>query len=134
MGADINGVAVRDDVAIGGMPYRRSAWLPAVRRRALPAAEACCDTAAWICGLLAAAWISTDHHGPGLTVRALWPAVLSVCLLQAGYGLLARLYLGRYQRGSFEEIVAAERDLSTGRMPQRPFVLVAQQYLADPSR
>src|SRR5712664_3682275 len=105
MGADINGVAVRDDVAIGGMPYRRSAWLPAVRRRALPAAEACCDTAAWICGLLAAAWISTDHHGPGLTVRALWPAVLSVCLLQAGYGLLARLYLGRYQRGSFEEIV-----------------------------
>ncbi len=104
MGADVNGVAVRDDVATGGMPYRRPARLPAVRRRALPAAEACCDTAAWVCGLLAAAWISTDH-GPGFTVLALWPAVLSVCLLQAGYGLLARLYLGRYQRGSFEEII-----------------------------
>ena len=36
--------------------------------------------------------------------------------------------------GSFEEIVAAERDVNRGRMPERPFVLVAQQYLADPSR
>jgi phytoene dehydrogenase-like protein len=36
--------------------------------------------------------------------------------------------------GSFEEIVAAERDINRGRMPERPFVLVGQQYLADPSR
>lgn len=36
--------------------------------------------------------------------------------------------------GSFEEIVAAEREVSRGRMPARPFVLVCQQYLADPSR
>jgi len=36
--------------------------------------------------------------------------------------------------GSFEEIVAAERDVNRGRMPERPFVLVGQQYLADPSR
>jgi phytoene dehydrogenase-like protein len=36
--------------------------------------------------------------------------------------------------GSFAEIVAAERDVSRGRMPERPFVLVAQQYLADPGR
>jgi phytoene dehydrogenase-like protein len=36
--------------------------------------------------------------------------------------------------GSFEEIVAAERDINRGRMPQRPFVLVSQQYLADPER
>jgi phytoene dehydrogenase-like protein len=36
--------------------------------------------------------------------------------------------------GSFAEIVAAERDVSRGRMPERPFVLVGQQYLADPSR
>lgn len=36
--------------------------------------------------------------------------------------------------GSFGEIVAAERDINRGRMPERPFVLVAQQYLADPSR
>jgi phytoene dehydrogenase-like protein len=36
--------------------------------------------------------------------------------------------------GSFEEIVAAEREVAAGRMPERPFVLVCQQSLADPSR
>jgi phytoene dehydrogenase-like protein len=36
--------------------------------------------------------------------------------------------------GSFEELVAAERDVNRGRMPERPFVLVGQQYLADPTR
>jgi len=36
--------------------------------------------------------------------------------------------------GSFAELAAAERDINRGRMPQRPFVLVAQQYLADPER
>ncbi|MEV0685184.1 NAD(P)/FAD-dependent oxidoreductase [Nocardia sp. NPDC050378] len=36
--------------------------------------------------------------------------------------------------GPFHEIAAAERDIHVGRMPQRPFVLVGQQYLADPGR
>jgi phytoene dehydrogenase-like protein len=36
--------------------------------------------------------------------------------------------------GSFEEIVVSEREINRGRMPERPFVLVCQQYLADPSR
>ncbi len=36
--------------------------------------------------------------------------------------------------GSFEEIVFAEREINRGRMPERPFVLVGQQYLADPTR
>jgi phytoene dehydrogenase-like protein len=36
--------------------------------------------------------------------------------------------------GSFEEVAAAERDVNRGRMPERPFVLVGQQYLADPGR
>ncbi len=36
--------------------------------------------------------------------------------------------------GTFEEVAAAEADLHRGRMPARPFVLVAQQYLADPER
>jgi phytoene dehydrogenase-like protein len=36
--------------------------------------------------------------------------------------------------GSFEEIVAAEREVNRGRMPERPYVLVGQQYLADPQR
>ena len=36
--------------------------------------------------------------------------------------------------GSFEEVVLAEREINRGRMPERPFVLVGQQYLADPAR
>ncbi len=36
--------------------------------------------------------------------------------------------------GSFEEIEWAERAVDQGRMPDRPFVLVGQQYLADPGR
>jgi phytoene dehydrogenase-like protein len=36
--------------------------------------------------------------------------------------------------GSFEEIALAEREIDRGRMPERPFVLLCQQYLADPSR
>src|SRR6202011_4102664 len=36
--------------------------------------------------------------------------------------------------GTFQEIAATERDIANGRMPDRPFVLVGQQYLADPTR
>jgi phytoene dehydrogenase-like protein len=36
--------------------------------------------------------------------------------------------------GSFAELAATERDIHAGRMPARPFVLVGQQYLADPQR
>ncbi|HBU76372.1 MAG: FAD-dependent oxidoreductase [Acidimicrobiaceae bacterium] len=36
--------------------------------------------------------------------------------------------------GSFDEIAANERAVVDGKMPTAPFVLVGQQYLADPSR
>ncbi|MEV4124433.1 NAD(P)/FAD-dependent oxidoreductase [Nocardia sp. NPDC049707] len=36
--------------------------------------------------------------------------------------------------GPFAELAAAERDIHAGRLPERPFVLVGQQYLADPQR
>jgi len=36
--------------------------------------------------------------------------------------------------GTFAEIVETERARARGRMPERPFVLVGQQYLADPTR
>jgi phytoene dehydrogenase-like protein len=36
--------------------------------------------------------------------------------------------------GSFDETVANELAVHRGAMPQRPFVLVGQQYLADPTR
>ncbi len=40
------------------------------------------------------------------------------------------LHLG----GTFEQVAAAEAEVCAGRMPDRPFALVGQQYLADPSR
>lgn len=36
--------------------------------------------------------------------------------------------------GSFAELVHGESEVNRGRMPERPFVLVGQQYLADPRR
>ncbi len=36
--------------------------------------------------------------------------------------------------GDFAEVAATEREINAGRMPERPFVLVGQQYLADPQR
>lgn len=36
--------------------------------------------------------------------------------------------------GTADEVVAAERDVARGRMPEQPFVLVAQPSVVDPSR
>jgi phytoene dehydrogenase-like protein len=36
--------------------------------------------------------------------------------------------------GNYRELAAAEREIHAGRMPERPFVLVGQQYLADSQR
>lgn len=36
--------------------------------------------------------------------------------------------------GTAKEIIVAEREVAAGRLPARPFVLVGQQYLADPQR
>ncbi|NYI03780.1 phytoene desaturase family protein [Allostreptomyces psammosilenae] len=36
--------------------------------------------------------------------------------------------------GPLEEVVHTEREINRGRMPERPFVLLSQQYLADPGR
>lgn len=36
--------------------------------------------------------------------------------------------------GSYFELAATEREIHAARMPERPFVLVGQQYLADPQR
>src|ERR1700755_3027712 len=36
--------------------------------------------------------------------------------------------------GRYSGLAASERHIDCGRMPERPFVLVGQQYLADPQR
>ncbi|WP_430331245.1 phytoene desaturase family protein [Rhodococcus sp. ACT016] len=36
--------------------------------------------------------------------------------------------------GDFAEVAYSEREIALGRMPERPFVLLGQQYVADPTR
>ena len=69
------------------------------------------------------------RHGPGafkvdLAIDGQVPWTNPAC------GRAGTVHLG----GTFEEIAATEADIATGRMPDRPFVLVGQQYLADPTR
>ena len=68
------------------------------------ALEAGCDAAAWLCGLLAATVLVKDMPQAGLSPSSLWPAALAVCFLPFICGLLAGLYRGHHQRGSFDEI------------------------------
>jgi phytoene dehydrogenase-like protein len=69
------------------------------------------------------------RHGPGafkvdLAVAGGVPWTNEACR-RAG-----TVHLG----GTLEEIARSEREIHQGRMPERPFVLVGQQYLADPGR
>jgi phytoene dehydrogenase-like protein len=69
------------------------------------------------------------RHGPGafkldLAIEGGVPWANPACA-RAG-----TVHLG----GTFEEVAGTERDIAAGRMPVRPFVLVGQQYLADPTR
>lgn len=68
-------------------------------------------------------------HGPGafkvdLAVEGGVPWTNEACR-RAG-----TVHLG----GTFDELARTEREVHEGRLPDRPFTLVAQQYLADPSR
>jgi len=69
------------------------------------------------------------RHGPG---------AFKVDLAVAGGVPWANEAAGRagtvHAVGSFNEIVVAEREINRGRMPERPFVVVCQQSLADPTR
>lgn len=77
-----------------------------VRRCSRVVAEAGYDVAAWLCGLLAAAWVARDLAGASIQAPVLVRAALAVCLAQAASGLRAGLYPRRYQRGSFDEVKA----------------------------
>ncbi len=69
------------------------------------------------------------RHGPGafkldLAIEGDVPWTNQAC------GRAGTVHLG----GTFEEIAGTERAIAHGRMPERPFVLVGQQYRADPTR
>ena len=100
----VDDVAFRDDTR--HRPVIRTRLQRRLHYRAL---EAACDICAWICGLAAAAWITHDVAGPGLALPVMARAAVAVVVLPAGCGLLGGLYRGRYQRGSFDELIAVGR-------------------------
>ncbi len=66
------------------------------------------------------------------------PAAFKVDFAVAGAIPWAHPEVGRagtvHLGGSAGEIVATEKQIAQGRMPERPFVLVGQQFVADPTR
>lgn len=77
-----------------------------MRRAARRAAEVGFDLAAWIIGLLVTGWAIRDITGSSVTVLMVARVLPATCVLAAGCGLLAGLYRGRHQRGSFDEVLA----------------------------
>jgi len=68
--------------------------------------EAGHDVAAWLCGLLAAGWVTRDLAGPGPRPYVIVRTALIIGLAAVACGLLAGLYRRRNQRGSLGEVVA----------------------------
>jgi phytoene dehydrogenase-like protein len=69
------------------------------------------------------------RHGPG-TFKVEFAVEGGVPWTHEASRLAGTVHVG----GAYAEIAAAERRTCRGEMAERPFVLVCQQYLADPSR
>lgn len=69
------------------------------------------------------------RRGPG-TFKVDWALDAPILWANAACGRAGTVHLG----GTLAEIAAAERAVARGRVPERPFVLVAQPTLADPTR
>jgi phytoene dehydrogenase-like protein len=69
------------------------------------------------------------RHGPGV-FKVDFAVEGGVPWTSRDCGRAGTVHLG----GPWEEITSSERAIAAGRMPERPFVLVGQQYLADPTR
>lgn len=69
------------------------------------------------------------RHGPG-SFKVEFAVAEGVPWAHADSRRAGTVHVG----GSLEDIAAAEHDVARGRMPDRPYVLVCQQYLADPTR
>ncbi|MDT0203865.1 NAD(P)/FAD-dependent oxidoreductase [Nocardioides sp. AE5] len=69
------------------------------------------------------------RHGPG-AAKVEFAVEGGVPWLHEESRLAGTVHVG----GTLEEIALAEREVHRGRMPERPFVLVGQQFVADPSR
>ncbi len=73
--------------------------------------------------------LSRYRYGPGV-FKMDWALVEPIPWRARECGLAGTVHVG----GTFEEIAAAEREVWEGKPPERPFVLLAQQSLFDPTR
>ena len=94
---------VSDEVVGGGSARWRMRALSG-RRWRHAGLEAGYDAACWLGGLEAAGRITSDVAGSAAGPPFLSLGLLAICLLSAASGMLAGLYRGRYQRGSFDEV------------------------------
>lgn len=69
------------------------------------------------------------RYGPG-AFKVDFAVAGGIPWVNENIGRAGTVHLG----GSFAEIAGTERMIANGQMPARPFVLLGQQYLADPSR
>ncbi|MEQ0558080.1 NAD(P)/FAD-dependent oxidoreductase [Amycolatopsis sp. NEAU-NG30] len=69
------------------------------------------------------------RHGPG-AFKVDFAVDGGVPWANPDVGRAGTVHLG----GTYAELAATEREIHAGRLPDRPFVLVGQQYLADPGR
>ena len=98
VGTDSPSLRIRRTLANQGRTISGQRW-PRV------AFECAYDAVSWICGLLAAAWMTRDLAGMPFTPFTLVTDLAVICLLSATAGLLAGLYRGRYRRGSLDEVM-----------------------------
>ena len=99
-----------NDVALRADRRSKSAALDRLRRRLYyRALEAVCDLLAWLVALTAAAWMTHDGPLRGLSPMYGIRAAAAVAVLSGGCGLLGGLYRGRFQRGSFDELIGVGR-------------------------
>jgi FlaA1/EpsC-like NDP-sugar epimerase len=93
-----------------GALAREVRWRPArdtARHRWLSmTAQAGCDAACWLCGLLVAARATGALAGAHLAGTAFWYEVPGTCVLVAACGFTAGLYRGRYVRGSSDQVLS----------------------------
>jgi FlaA1/EpsC-like NDP-sugar epimerase len=64
------------------------------------------DLLAWTGGLLVAGWAIRDLAGSAVTMPIVARTLPAAGILAIGCGLIAGLYRGRHQRGSFDEVLA----------------------------